>query len=202
VVLARPTKSEILYTQIVGRGLRTAAGKIDCLILDHSDTTLRLGFVSDIHHEKLDDGRYQKGTAGAAERKPALPKECKACSYLKPAGVHKCPSCGFAPERQSHIEDRAGSLVQLNGKRKGKTVETPESKQRFYSMLIWIARDRGYQAGYAANRYKAKFGVWPRNLIEAAVPPDATVLNWLKAQQIAYRKGKAKAEQRGHANAA
>ena len=57
IILARPTKSEILYTQIVGRGLRTAEGKQDCLILDHSDTTLRLGFVTDIHHEHLDDGR-------------------------------------------------------------------------------------------------------------------------------------------------
>jgi superfamily II DNA or RNA helicase len=50
LILARPTKSEILYTQIIGRGLRTAAGKKDCLILDHSDTTLNLGFVTDIHH--------------------------------------------------------------------------------------------------------------------------------------------------------
>ena len=37
--------------QIIGRGLRTAEGKDHCLILDHSDTTLRLGFVTDIHHE-------------------------------------------------------------------------------------------------------------------------------------------------------
>ncbi len=56
MILARPTKSEILYTQIIGRGLRTADGKDHCLILDHSDTTLRLGFVTDIHHTTLDDG--------------------------------------------------------------------------------------------------------------------------------------------------
>jgi DNA repair protein RadD len=43
VILARPTKSEILFVQIIGRGLRTAEGKDDCLILDHSDTHLRLG---------------------------------------------------------------------------------------------------------------------------------------------------------------
>ena len=57
IVFARPTRSEILYVQIVGRGLRTTEGKDDCLILDHSDTALRLGFVTDIHHDKLDDGR-------------------------------------------------------------------------------------------------------------------------------------------------
>ena len=79
IILARPTKSEILYTQIVGRGLRTAEGKQDCLILDHSDTTLRLGFVTDIHHEHLDDGRppeeqglRSRKVASAAERVPLL----------------------------------------------------------------------------------------------------------------------------------
>jgi DNA repair protein RadD len=37
IILARPTKSEILFVQMTGRGLRTAKGKSDCLILDHSD---------------------------------------------------------------------------------------------------------------------------------------------------------------------
>jgi len=34
VAVARPTKSRALYTQMVGRGLRIANGKPDCLILD------------------------------------------------------------------------------------------------------------------------------------------------------------------------
>jgi DNA repair protein RadD len=37
IILARPTKSEILYVQIIGRGLRTAVGKTECWSLDHSD---------------------------------------------------------------------------------------------------------------------------------------------------------------------
>jgi DNA repair protein RadD len=67
IVLARPTKSEILFVQIIGRGLRPAKGKEDCLILDHSDTHLRLGFVTDIHHEVLDDGR-PRANARASDR--------------------------------------------------------------------------------------------------------------------------------------
>jgi DNA repair protein RadD len=57
IILARPTKSEMLFVQMVGRGLRTAPGKADCLILDHSDNHTRLGFVTDIHHDHLDDGK-------------------------------------------------------------------------------------------------------------------------------------------------
>ena len=34
IVVARPTKSNGLYIQMVGRGLRVAAGKTDCLVLD------------------------------------------------------------------------------------------------------------------------------------------------------------------------
>ncbi|TNC60465.1 DEAD/DEAH box helicase, partial [Rubellimicrobium roseum] len=48
IIMARPTKSTMLWVQMVGRGLRTARGKDDCVILDHSDNSLRLGFVSDI----------------------------------------------------------------------------------------------------------------------------------------------------------
>ena len=73
IILARPTKSEMLYVQIVGRGLRTADGKADCLILDHSDTTLRLGFVTDIHHERLDPGTRKAGSA----RREQSPSRCR-----------------------------------------------------------------------------------------------------------------------------
>ena len=50
--LARPTKSEMLFVQIIGRCLRTADGKDNALILDHTDTTARLGMVTEIHHER------------------------------------------------------------------------------------------------------------------------------------------------------
>ncbi len=34
LVIARPTRSELLYTQMTGRGLRACPGKTDCLVLD------------------------------------------------------------------------------------------------------------------------------------------------------------------------
>ena len=104
LILARPTKSEILFTQIVGRALRTAEGKTDALILDHTGSTQRLGFVTDIHHDHLDDGKERRSGSAERAKAEALPKPCSACRYLKPAGIHVCPSCGFAPQRQSKIE--------------------------------------------------------------------------------------------------
>ncbi len=183
IILARPTKSEILYVQIIGRGLRTAEGKSDCLILDHSDTTLRLGFPSDIHHDTLDDGRHKQSGGARKERPTPLPKECPKCSYLKPAGILRCTQCGFVPERQSKIEERSGELVQLNGKRKSKASATPHSEQDVYSMLLWVQQERDYKPGYVAAKFKDRYGHWPRGLMALAKPPDAMFLNWLKSTQ-------------------
>ena len=87
--LARPTKSEMLFVQIVGRCLRTAPGKEHALILDHTDTTARLGMVTEIHHEALDDGRM-KAKAAPAAKLPPLPKPCPLC-VSDPHRLQKVP---------------------------------------------------------------------------------------------------------------
>jgi hypothetical protein len=116
---------------------------------------------------------------------------CSACSYLKPAGVHVCPCCGFAPERQSTIEGVDGELVQIKGK--PKKPARPEL-QKFYSGLLWYCEDRGYSKGWAGNQYREKFGVWPRGLHDISHPPDATCRGWVTSRAIAYRKKMLKAE--------
>lgn len=187
IVLARPTKSEMLYVQMIGRGLRKADGKADCLILDHSDTTLRLGFVTDIHHEELDDGKRKSVEASAA--KPALPKACPQCSYLKPPKVHICPACGHKPERKSEIEVEDGELAEMKPKA---SRATQAEKQRWYSMLIAECERRGYRSGWAANAYRKKFGVWPRGLSELSMPADPEVLGYIRHLQIRYAKSAAR----------
>jgi len=193
IILARPTKSEMLYVQIVGRGLRTAVGKADCLILDHSDTTLRLGFVTDIHHRRLDPGTRKAGIARSEQKPKPLPKECPSCSFLKPAGIHKCPRCGVAPERQSAIEESAGDLVQINGRRL-KTGIAAHSRQQVYSMLLWTARERGYKPGFASAKFKARFGDWPHGLSAVPAEPDPPFLGWMQSEQIRWHKGLKKRE--------
>jgi superfamily II DNA or RNA helicase len=41
ILLAKPTKALGLWTQMVGRGLRKAPGKTDCVVIDLADTTSR-----------------------------------------------------------------------------------------------------------------------------------------------------------------
>lgn len=58
IIYARPTKSKILYTQILGRGLRNCEGKEDCLVIDIVDVMKKhdLMSMSDIFGVKIEDG--------------------------------------------------------------------------------------------------------------------------------------------------
>lgn len=190
IILARPTKSEILYVQIIGRGLRTAEGKADCLILDHSDTTLNLGFVTDIGHDRLDRGKMKEGKSSPKVRELKMPRECPSCHALKPAGVHICPECGFAPEGRQDIETGEGELFQLTGQ---KVQADRATKQRFWSGLLWYVENRGKSEGWAAHRYKDRFGVWPRGLSGHPMEPDVNCRNWVRAGAIRWAKGQEKA---------
>jgi DNA repair protein RadD len=64
IIDARPTKSVIRDVQGKGRGLRTAPGKDNLIILDHAGNTRRLGLINSIDSDILDDGE----AAVSAER--------------------------------------------------------------------------------------------------------------------------------------
>lgn len=197
IILARPTKSEMLYVQMIGRGLRPAPGKDHCLILDHSDTTIRLGFVTDIHHVELHNGQKNHKTA---LRQPPLPKECAKCAFLRPPKTSTCPSCGFKAEAVDQTEVLDGQLhelVQDGGKKKYNAKEWhPNRKQTFWEELLLHCHLRGYKQGWAAHAYKARLGVWPRNLIDKKAPGITLETEaWIKHYNIR------KAKQREKANA-
>lgn len=196
LILARPTKSEMLFVQIIGRALRTAEGKDQAIILDHTDTTMRLGFASDIHHDHLNGGRFD--TAAKVIRKPSLPKPCPKCACLIPVGVKVCPACGFervAPV--SPIMEREGVLVQFDGSfrkkgdRKAYTYSQVE-KERFYAQLKGYALTKGYQPGWAFYKYREKFNVEPSWAMKSvpAMAPGPEVSQWIRFTQIQWAKSK------------
>lgn len=192
ISLARPTKSEMLYVQMIGRGLRPAPGKESLLLLDHTGTTLRLGFVTDIHHEKLDDGRDRQKTAKATE---ALPKPCPSCQFVKPPKMARCPACGFqAQHGPQEVVCADGELVELDRKKR-KLPPIERSEQAFYAELLHVAMDRGYKLGWAAAKFKDWRGTWPpRSWQHELSPrePSLATLNWIKARNIAWIKAKEK----------
>jgi DNA repair protein RadD len=185
--LGETTKSEMLFVQMIGRGLRTAAGKDDCLILDHSDNHIRLGFVTDIHHGELDDGRERRKAEPKA--KEVLPKRCPQCAFLKPAKILICPACGFKPEPRCEIVNKDGELVEFASRNTIKA-STQDERIQFFAELRHIADARGYKSGWAAHQYQTKFGSfppWAWNQWPTSTPTTAT-LGWVRSRQIAYAK--------------
>lgn len=190
LVLARPTKSASLFVQIIGRALRTAPGKEQAVIIDHSDTTLRLGLPCSIVRTKLDDGRKpEAGKREAVEAAPKLPKACPKCKTVKAPGVHECPSCGFAPVFREDVPTGDGKLAPIKG---GQKALAWGERQKFFSGLLTIAEQRQRKHGWAAHAYREKFGDWPDGLAKTLGPIPEEVARFVKAKDIRYAKGLAK----------
>ena len=60
-------------------------------------------------------------------------------------------------------------------------------------MLLYIARERGYQPGWAAHKYKEKFGGWPESRFVEPIAPDDAMRSWVRSRLIAYAKAMQKA---------
>lgn len=99
IAMCRPTMSPGLYLQMVGRGMRTAAGKTDCLVLDFAGNVKRHGPITEVQPPK------HKG-AGTGD---APVKICGECAELVHASVKICPCCGYefppAPKEAVKLHD-------------------------------------------------------------------------------------------------
>ena len=102
IALMRPTMSPGLHVQIVGRGLRTSPGKVNCLVLDFAGNIER--------HGPLDDIRVREPGEGGGS---APIKECPECNELVAAGAMVCPACGheFPPRDIVKHQSRATQLA-------------------------------------------------------------------------------------------
>ena len=81
--LLRPTASKGLHLQMLGRGLRIAEGKTDCLVADFAGNCLRHGPID------MMDGSKSGGDGTAPM------KECPECSALLYSFARKCPHCDY-----------------------------------------------------------------------------------------------------------
>lgn len=194
IILARPTRSEQLFVQIVGRGLRVNEGWADCLILDHASIHAggehSLGFVTDLDEtlNTLDDGT----PAAKKQRKGNLPKECPKCQYLRPPKVAICPSCGHvAKHGPRDVACQDGELVEITAPRS----RSKDSQRVWFAGLRYIARDRCYKPGWAARQFKEAFGRWPPRAWEGDLihPPTPEVKNWVTSRRIKFAKEREKA---------
>lgn len=197
IIFARPTKSEIRWIQILGRGLRPAPGKDHCIIFDHTGTVHQMGYPDDIEYDYLpasSDGMEDAPARVARTEQPErLPKECTQCHYVKPVGIYICPKCGFKPIAGEDIDtDKTRSLKKV---KQAKEVITTAVKQAWWSQILYYQRTRSAQGkpvsdGWCSHVYKKKFDVWPNGLHRTPMAITPVVSNFIKSTQIAYAKSK------------
>ena len=100
LAMLRPTASPGLYVQIMGRGMRIAPGKENCLVLDYGGNVLRHGPINDVRPPR-------EGKGGG----PAPMKVCPECDAPVYAGVMTCPDCGYEwPGREAEHMTTASTL--------------------------------------------------------------------------------------------
>ncbi len=196
IIHARPTKSQIVWKQSFGRGLRVNDGKERLTVLDHAGNCERLGYPEDYHIYELDNGDKPEPTKRKKKEKDEkLPKKCPKCDYVKPIGEHECSICGFTPRITRDVEVVDGELVQISGKKRKPTME---EKAEFYGELIGYQQEmrfknKNYSDGYIAHLYKTKFGCWPKGLKNTySREPTESTRGFIKSRQIAFYHSKRK----------
>lgn len=201
VVFARPTKSLGLYLQMLGRGLRPAHGKSDCLVLDHAGNVHRHGPATDDRYWTL-HGRYaldEQRTKEAKEKKKSAGVVSITCPICKCVfeGSRQCPSCGFwFPNKAKAVETRDGQLVEITSHPAN---DSKEQRMRFFLELAGYGELKEKKPGWAAHCYKERYDEWPewawKKHVEThgGMDPSVPTIRYVKSRSIAYARQKAKA---------
>jgi DNA repair protein RadD len=199
LILARPTKSLGLFRQMIGRALRTAPGKTDAIILDHSGGVFVHGLPEDEIAWALESDRraFNRTQARRAAQGGGFALvDCPECHAVRLQG-QQCVVCGWAPRTKGvavDVEDGDLGLVDRD-RRVQSAKSTKAERQQYYRQLMWIAERYGHSPGFAFYKLREKFPgtevPWSwRHL--PTIPAEPDVLAWVRSRQIAYAKARAK----------
>jgi len=192
-VSARPfSKSFSSHVQQIGRILRPYEGKEYGVWLDHSGNFLR--FRND-WDELYHDGVTELKAGGEQTKKELTEREkkeskCPKCLALWTSKDNTCSSCGHVRQVFQSVSSIAGKLEELQETNRKLQIANTD----FFAELQYYGRSKGYKEGWAAIKYKEKFGVYPNGLRVSPKPPSTKTLSWIKSRTIAYVKGKQSAQ--------
>lgn len=157
VILARGCGTTGTYIQMVGRGLRPAKGKRDCVLLD-------LHGVSHVHGDPVDDRSYSlEGYGISAKQDVDAGVSCRVCGAPIEPG-QACAECKTAPKEIEPPKVTGDPLVKYAAKRR----ETDDEKAATLARWIADAASKGHRPGAAKGKFKAVYGAWPTYAIESA----------------------------------
>jgi superfamily II DNA or RNA helicase len=189
VIIARVTRNISSWIQMIGRGSRLHPNKKDCLVIYHGDNFDELGRIDDAIEWSLDDKSTVRERKEAAKKEAKEPKDIKCkCGYVFRSS-RICPACGLAMiQKGEAIPFHEADLKELVAVKK----PTPAIKADWYAQLLYISRAKGYQDGWAANKFHDKFKEWPskKHGVMPATPSEE-VLGFMHHLRIKHAKAAA-----------
>lgn len=205
VIEARPLRKGLAdHIQLLGRGLRIADGKTDCIVLDHSGNVARFWhrrekfFAEGI--ERLDDGKpKEKKKAEEKEVEPVMCPQCRAMHNPAPF----CPVCGHEYPKRAAVQHVPGTLTEIMA-----CGDAQVQRSKLWPMVCGyvLERDSGNLAmaqKRAQGIFKGLTGEFCRARIETTTPapPTRELRNRILADRIKWAKGREKAAQQQGATA-
>ncbi len=157
VIMARPTRSKILFIQQAGRGTRPFPNKDKFFLLDHAGNIARHGFITDEHEAELD---------GQERRAPRTIElvTCENCYCIFEASAGRkndlCPECGAEKTKQPReLDVQDGELVEIQKIEKEKVhidaiVSEDKTFNKFVSNMIKKAYQKDYAPGWVYHQIK------------------------------------------------
>jgi superfamily II DNA or RNA helicase len=193
IIDAAPSNSETTIVQKLMRGGTPAEGKSFYWINDHAGNANRFGWYEDIYRDELDcTPPNVKGSSYPEE--DALPqekqKQCDRCRSFLKRGALSCSVCGHqcVADTTVVIKGELAELTHTETKEPKRKKREPKSEeQAFYSGLIDFAQRRGWSEGWAAHKFKERFGVWPRKLEKVPMTPRKAVMDFIAESAKKYR---------------
>jgi superfamily II DNA or RNA helicase len=217
VVLARPTRSVVLYLQAIGRGMRTAPGKDRIVVIDHGRVVESLGLPTADFAWSLDRTGNVNVAAREARKRHASADvlrtcaDCQAMWSVRERGP-TCVECGWTPTPAARaIAVQDAELVELGAAPRSE-VTSAQALQFMAEALamdiqrrpdVW--RERPNRCRWLAwKQTSERFGLPSDPVPKVAwrvnpTRPSAATRAWLKSRQIAWAKARDRARNAGAA---
>jgi len=153
ILQLRPTQSRALYLQMIGRGMRPAPGKTECLILDACANYRVHGLPTDPYDWQL---TYDESKRKA---KPKISvRVCPKCFAVSGSRAKACVNCGFEfPVEPRQVDEREGELTEVTPEMVAmRAARREQGRARTLEELQEYGRKRGYHPYWAIRLWQAR----------------------------------------------
>lgn len=151
-IMLRPTMSESLYIQQVGRIMRISEGKKKAILLDHVNNTVRHGSPIAEREWSLEGNKKDKKKEDGTKV-----KLCPFCYYCMQSWHKSCPSCHhlFIIEARE-VPQLEGTLEKIDLEALNKAKKKEQGMAGSYEALVEVGKKRGMPKPHIWARYVMK----------------------------------------------